>query len=216
MDVYRRQDAFGDGASGRVRPDRLRSWRRAGRPGRSLHARCRRSHDGRSRWRRSRCANWRGVCRRRICRGRGRRNRGARSIRGAGHHLRLPWQQRFPHLHQERRKRCSRERAARRSRTTGDHPARPHRWTRAQPDALRAADDSDQPRDYRRGRAGWLASARIPAGSHVRSRNGRRLRRARAHRRADGQFLRNDQRLTLVQPRPSPCCSSSWASRCST
>ena len=70
----------------------------------------------------------------------------------------------------------------------------------AEPHALRAADDSDQPRHHRRRRAGRLSPARLPPRPHLRRRDGLRLRRARGHRRADRQHVRHHQRVAVVQP----------------
>ena len=56
-----------------------------------------------------------------------------------------------------------RARALRGPRPAGHPAARAPRRTGAQPHAVRAADDSDQPRHHRRRRAGRIAPARVPA-----------------------------------------------------
>ena len=47
-------------------------------------------------------------------------------------------------------------------------------------------------------------------GLDLRRRDGLGLRRARAHRHADGGHVRHHQRVAVVQPRASPCCSWCW------
>ena len=86
-------------------------------------------------------------------------------------------------------------------RTARDPADRVPRRPRAEPDAVRAADDSDQPRDHRRRHAGRIARPRLPARRRLRRRDGRRLRRARPDRDPDGRHVRHDQRVAVVQPR---------------
>ena len=98
--------------------------------------------------------------------GGGRRNarpRGAGRLHGArraGGYLRSS---EFLQCDPRRRSGVEARRPVRGPRTAGDPPGGPGRRARAQPDAVRAADDSDQPGDHRRRRAGRLARPRVPA-----------------------------------------------------
>ena len=83
------------------------------------------------------------------------------------------------------------------------HPAsRLRRRPRAQPHAVRVADDSHQPRDHRRrAQAGVGEVRRVPARRRVRRRHGRRLRRPRRRRHPDRRNLRHHQLVAVVQRR---------------
>ena len=70
---------------------------------------------------------------------------------------------RFPAVHPQRRNRREGARAVRGPRAAGDSADRVPRRPGAEPHAVRAADDSDQPRDHRRRRAGRVAQPRLPA-----------------------------------------------------
>ena len=98
-----------------------------------------------------------------VRRGGGRRPGRTRHLYRGGHDRRLPRHLRLHDLHRQRRGRRHRARAVRRPRPAGHPAARAPRRSGAQPHAVRAADDSHQPRHHRRGRAGRLPSARLPA-----------------------------------------------------
>ena len=66
----------------------------------------------------------------------------------------------------------------------------------------------DQPRDHRRGRAGRLARARLPAGRRLRRGHGAGLRRARAGRDSDGRHVRHASTRRRGSTSASRCCSS--------
>ena len=117
---------------------------------------------------------------------------------------------------QQRRSRRQGDRAVRGPRAAGHPAARPPRRPRAEPDAVRAADDSDQPRDHRRRRAGRLARRGASCSARLRRGDGARLRRARPDRHPHGGHVRHHQRVAVVQPRDRRCCSSCSGSRCST
>ena len=94
--------------------------------------------------------------------------------------------------------------------------ARAPRRPGAEPHAVRAADDSDQPRDHRRRRAGRLAQPRLPARRGVRRGDGARLRRARPRSSSSrpARSARSTRRPGSTSA--SPCCSSCSRWRCST
>ncbi len=81
-----------------------------------------------------------------------------------GDDRRLPRAERLPARSSATRRTAIAERGTvRRPRPARDSAARAARRPGAQPDAVRAADDPDQPRDHRRRRAGRVARARLPA-----------------------------------------------------
>ena len=125
----------------------------------------------------------------------------ARQIHRARHHRRLPQRRRLPPLHPQRGIRRQGTGPVRRPRTACDSADRVSRRPGAESDAVRAADDSDQPRDHRRRHAGRVARPRLPARLRVRRRDGARLRRPRAGRHSHGRHLRHDQLVAVVQPR---------------
>ena len=73
------------------------------------------------------------------------------------------------------------------------------RRPRAEPDAVRAADDSDQPGHHRRRLAGPGRAAGASCSAGVRRGDGVRLRRARPRRHPDRGHVRNDQLVAVVQ-----------------
>ncbi len=105
----------------------------------------------------------------------------------------------------------------RRSGAARDSGDRLSRRPRAEPHAVRAADDPDQPRDHRGRRAGRAERRRgFLLGATYGARHGGRLRRARSHRHSHRRHVRHDQLVALVQRWRSRRCSSCSASRCST
>ena len=90
------------------------------------------------------------------------------------------------------------------------------RRPRAEPDAVRAADDSDQPGDHRRRRAGRIARPRLPARLGLRRRDGARLRRRSAWSSSSppAPSARSTRRRGSTSA--SRSCSSCSAWRCST
>ena len=106
---------------------------------------------------------------------------------------------RLPRACQRRGKRRQAARAPRRSRAAGDPAARPRRRARAEPHAVRAADDSDQPGHHRRRLQGRVPRAGLPARRRVRRGDGVRLRRARPGRHSHSGDVWNDQRVSVVQ-----------------
>ena len=130
-----------------------------------------------------------------------RRTRSARRLRRDGTTGGYLGTRRVPAVHPQRGNRREGARAVRRPRAAGDPADRVPRRPGAEPDAVRAADDSDQPGDHRRRRAGRLARPRLPARRRVRRGDGARLRRPRPRRHPHGRHLRHDQRVAVVQPR---------------
>ena len=74
----------------------------------------------------------------------------------------------FLDVHPQRRERREGARPVRGPRAARDSAARLPRRPGAEPHAVRPADDSDQPRDHRRRRAGRIARPRLPARRGVR------------------------------------------------
>ena len=132
---------------------------------------------------------------------RGRRAGAAGAVHGRRNHRRLPERGAVPRVHPARRVGRGRAGMVRGTRPVGHPGPHPHRRTRAEPDAVRAADDPDQSGDHRGGRPRRLAAARLLAGKRLRPGHGAGVRRARARGDPDRRDLRHDQRLALVQPR---------------
>ena len=123
--------------------------------------------------------------------GRRRRARASRPVRDSRNRSRIQKDDRLSAVHPRRRDRDEAERMVRRPRAARHSCDRLSRRPGAQSHAVRAADDPDQPRDHRRGRAGRAASPGIPARCDLRRRHGPRLRRARPHRHPHGWHVRN-------------------------
>ena len=129
---------------------------------------------------------------------------------------RLPRSRGLPDVHSQRRERHRREGLVRGPRAARHPLHRLRRRPGAEPDAVRAADDPDQPGDHRRRRPGGIAAPRLPARRDVRRRDGGGLRRARPDRHPHGRHVRHHQLLALVQPRHRHPLRACWRWRCST
>ena len=131
-----------------------------------------------------------------------RRRGAARRLHDRGNRPAGTWARRdFLDVHSQRGSGRQDARPVRRPRAARHSASRAARRPRAQPDAVRPADDPDQPGDHRRGRAGAVARPGFPARHGIRRRHGCRLRRPRAHRHPDRRHVRHDQLVALVQPR---------------
>ena len=131
----------------------------------------------------------------------GRRCGAARRLHDRRHDRRVPGHVRLSLVHSRRGSRGQAARSVRGPRPARHPASRPARRPRAQPDAVRPADDPDQPGDHRRRRAGAVARPGFPARHGLRRRDGGRLRHPRARRHPHRRHVRHDQLVAVVQPR---------------